>query len=78
MASTAPLRTHESPISTPLMRVWRGKRDEIRLHFRKLPAADAVFSLANTTMERPSGVFIGERSELRRVRQFLLVTPCSG
>ena len=29
------------------------------------------FSLASTTIERPSGRFVGQRGELRRIRQFL-------
>ena len=60
------------PTSTPLMRVCARERDEVRFHFGKLAAADAVFLLGQHDDRAALGRLVGERGKLRRVRQFLL------
>ena len=72
MESTAPLRTHEQPTSTPLMRRLRGERNEVGLQFGEVAAADAVFLLGQHDDRAAFGRLVGERGELRRVGEFLL------
>src|SRR6266446_7602760 len=43
--STAPLRTHELPASTPLIRLWAVNGMKLGADLRKIAPADAVFLL---------------------------------
>ncbi len=56
MASTAPLRIDVVPNSTPLMRVWAENGMKLALSSLMSRPRMPYFSLASTTMERPSGV----------------------
>ena len=56
MESTAPLRIEVVPNSTPLMRVWAENGTNLALSSLMSRPRMPYFSLASTTMERPSGV----------------------
>ena len=67
--STAPLRIWVPSMSTPLIRVCAVKGTKWACIGAMSRPRRPYFSLASTTIERPSGVSSLKRGELRRVRQ---------
>ena len=70
--STAPLRTHELPTSMPLMRLCAVNGMKLRAQLRQVAAADAVLLLRQHDDRAAFRRLVGERGELRRIRQLLL------
>ena len=78
MASTAPLRTQELPTSTPLIRVWAVNGMKVaRISARSRPRMP-YFSLASTTIERPSGVSSASDASWAASARSCSVTPRNG
>ncbi len=72
MASTAPLRTHEPSISTPLMRLCAVNGMNFAPQLVDVAAADAVFLLGQHDDGAAFRRLVGERGELRRIGKLLL------
>ena len=62
-------------MSMPLMRVWAVKGMNVALSARHVAAADAVFLLGQHDDGAALGRLVGQRGELRRVGEFLSLTP---
>ena len=78
MESTAPLRIDVVPNSTPLMRVWAENGMNLALSSLMSRPRMAYFSLASTTMERPSGVSSASEASWAASARSCSVTPRTG
>ena len=78
MASTAPLRTHEPLISTPLIRLCAVNGMNLAPSSWMSRPRMPYFSLASTTMERPSGVSSASEASCAASASSFSLTPETG
>ena len=77
-ASTAPLRIQEPPTSTPLIRLCAVNGTKLALSSASSRPRMPYFSLASTTIERPSGVSSASEASCAASASSCSVTPRSG
>ena len=78
IASTAPLRTQEAPTSTPLMRLCAVNGMKLARSSARSRPRMPYFSLASTTMDRPSGVSSASEASCAASASSCSVTPRTG